>query len=152
MSNVEKRYLKVAKLKLWAHQKSAIREILEYLDSDSKQAYLVKMPTGTGKTGVFSALMRLAKDDMNYLVISPSTAIKEQVLREVENDFWTKIKYDKDDLSSYEIRELLPKNSEETLSDIKGKKFILVTTIQALQMIYSVSTYKKRFRRALSSV
>ncbi|MGV3466549.1 MAG: DEAD/DEAH box helicase, partial [Heyndrickxia sp.] len=62
-------------------------------------------------------------------------ALNQQIIREVSNDFWTKIGYDKFDLKQKQVVNLLPSNAAEVLNQVKGKSFILVSTIQSLQNI-----------------
>jgi superfamily II DNA/RNA helicase len=93
------------------------------------------MPTGTGKTGVFSTLSRIAFPDFNFLIITPSTALKFQILKEVQEKFWIKIAKPIIELPEQVIVALLPKDAVEVLKKIKDKKSVIVTTIQALQYI-----------------
>lgn len=127
--------LKISALNIWNHQKDALRDIVLYLNSSDEKAFLVKMPTGTGKTGVFACLMRIAIPEANYLVITPSTALNQQIIREIDNDFWGKVGVDKTNLKPKEIVNLLPSNAASVLKQVEAKSFILVTTIQALQSI-----------------
>ena len=80
MSKSKKRILDVNLLNIWEHQKDAIREIVGYIEEYSNNAFLVKMPTGTGKTGVFATLSRVAHPELNYIIITPSTALKFQIV------------------------------------------------------------------------
>lgn len=135
MSKKENRILAVNQLNLWDHQKDALKDITDYIDSFDGKSFLVKMPTGTGKTGVFSVLSRIAFPDFNFLIITPSTALKFQILKEVQEKFWIKIAKPTSELPEQVIVPLLPKDAVEVLKKIKDKKSIIVTTIQALQYI-----------------
>lgn len=57
----------ISSLNIWDHQRDAVIEISNYIKSKSNKSYLVKMPTGTGKTGVFASLTRVAHPRLNYL-------------------------------------------------------------------------------------
>lgn len=127
--------VEISTLPIWAHQKDALREILLYFNRYDGKAYLVKMPTGTGKTGVFACLSRIAFSKENFLIVTPSTALNHQIIREIQNDFWEKIKYDQGKLNGKQIVNLLPSNVGKVLHQIADKSFILVTTIQSLQAI-----------------
>lgn len=137
--------LQVNSLQLWAHQKDAIRDISYYLENYNQKSFLVKMPTGTGKTGVFACLCRIAYPDLNYIIITPSTALKFQIETEVIKDFWTKIGKPLETLPDQEITTLLPTDVEAIVEKIRGKQFILVTTIQALQAIAANDKYKAAY-------
>lgn len=134
--SLEKKLLPVMALNLWNHQKDAVTEIAGYLQKPTpKEAFLVKMPTGTGKTGVFAALSRIAYPEINYIIIVPSTALKLQILDELSQRFWEKIGYAIERLPEQYIGELMPSGIDTVLPLIKASPFILVTTIQALQML-----------------
>ncbi|MCX3263708.1 DEAD/DEAH box helicase [Pedobacter agri] len=135
MQDKEGRILAVNQLKLWDHQKDALKDIIDYINAFDIKSFLVKMPTGTGKTGVFSALSRVAYPDLNFLIITPSTALKFQILKEVQEKFWNKIAKPISELPDQVVEPLLPKDAVEVISKIEGKKSIIVTTIQALQYI-----------------
>lgn len=135
MSKKETRILAVNQLNLWDHQKDALKDIIDYIDVFDGRSFLVKMPTGTGKTGVFSALSRIAFPDLNFLIITPSTALKFQILKEVQENFWIKIAKPINELPEQVIVPLLPKDTTEVLKKIKDKKSVIVITIQALQYI-----------------
>ncbi|WP_099369675.1 DEAD/DEAH box helicase [Sphingobacterium sp. 1.A.5] len=127
-------------LNIWDHQKDAITNISEYLKSKSEKSYLVKMPTGTGKTGVFATLTRIVYPKKNYIIVTPSTSLRDQIIAELKDRFWNKIGYDLTKLQNQIIEDLLPSTFVDTYEKIKNDKFIIVTTIQALQ---SISTNKK---------
>lgn len=122
-------------LNIWDHQKEAINSISEYLNSKSEKSYLVKMPTGTGKTGVFATLTRIVYPKQNYIIVTPSTALRDQIIEELKERFWSKISYDSTKLQKQIIIDLLPSTFVDTYEKIKKNKFIIVTTIQALQSI-----------------
>lgn len=135
MMKKENRILAVNQLNLWNHQKDALKDITDYIDAFDGKSFLVKMPTGTGKTGVFSALSRVAFPDLNFLIITPSTALKFQILKEIQEKFWIKIAKPINELPEQVIEPLLPKDVKEVLKKIEDQKSIIVTTIQALQYI-----------------
>lgn len=135
MLKKEHRILAVNQLNLWNHQKDALKDIIDYIDAFDNKSFLVKMPTGTGKTGVFSTLSRIAFPDLNFLIITPSAALKFQILKEIQEKFWIKIGKPIDELQEQVILPLLPKDATEVLEKIDAKKSIVVTTIQALQYI-----------------
>ena len=133
-------------LNIWDHQKDALNQINEYIKGYTDKSFLVKMPTGTGKTGVFASLTRIANPDINYIIITPSTALKFQIIDEVRSEFWRKIGYDTTTLKEQFIDSLIPSNFIETKKKIDGGKFILVTTIQALQTISANRLIEKEYK------
>ncbi len=146
MQKSENRLFKVNELELWAHQKDAIRDISSYLENYNQKSFLVKMPTGTGKTGVFACLSRVAYPDLNYIIITPSTALKFQIETELKIDFWKKINKPVESLPKQEITTLLPTDVEDIVEEIRGKQFIIVTTIQALQAIAVNEKYESQYK------
>ena len=140
------RQKEVNTLKIWDHQKDAIKEILEYIIKFKDKSFLVKMPTGTGKTGVFSTLTRIAIPEINYIIVTPSTALKFQIIEELETKFWEKIGYDKSKLKDQYIGSLMPSSFKDVDIEVAGKNFIIVTTIQALQAIASDISCDKEYK------
>jgi superfamily II DNA or RNA helicase len=125
----------ISTLNIWDHQREAVTKISEYIKTYKDKSYLVKMPTGTGKTGVFATLTRIAHPDKNYIIVTPSTSLKFQIIEELKDRFWVKIGHDVTSLKDQKIESLLPSDFLKIYNDIKNSKFIVVTTIQALQSI-----------------
>lgn len=143
MSNLQQSILNINALNIWDHQKDAIKDILEYIESFNNTSFLIKMPTGTGKTGVFACLSRIGNPSLNYIIITPSTALKFQIIEELKTGFWKKIKKNIDELPDQFIESLLPSDVSEIIPKLNGENYILVTTIQALQAIASDTKYSK---------
>lgn len=127
----------VNNLQLWNHQKEAIKKILDYVNSRSTKAFMVKMPTGTGKTGIFSVLSRITLKDLNFLIVTPSTALKFQIINELRSKFWKKINIDSQKLLDKKINPILPNTAITQMETFKKNKFIGVTTIQTLQTLFA---------------
>jgi len=136
----------VYSLNIWDHQKDAVIQIVKYINNYNNKSFLVKMPTGTGKTGVFATLTRIAMPNNNYIIISPSTALKFQIIDELKTNFWSKIGYDELKLEDQYIGSLLPSKFKEIDNEIIGKNFIIVTTIQALQSIATDISCEREFQ------
>ncbi|MBK8403466.1 MAG: DEAD/DEAH box helicase family protein [Saprospiraceae bacterium] len=141
-----KRQKEVNTLKIWDHQKDALNQIFEYIGKYKDKSFLVKMPTGTGKTGVFATLTRIAIPENNYIIVTPSTALKYQIIEELKTKFWGKISYDESKLEDQYIGSLMPSQFKEIDKEIAGKNFIIVTTIQALQAIASDISCEKEYQ------
>ncbi|MDS1138765.1 DEAD/DEAH box helicase [Nitratireductor indicus] len=128
-----------AELKLWDHQIAAVRAVEKYFHTGSDRACLVHMPTGTGKTGVMAVLAtrRAASDPV--LVVCPSAALVEQLIKELNADFWDRIgavaEWRPD-----EVLQVLPSSVSDLvdkLEGVGGRRVIVVSTIQAMQQIHS---------------
>lgn len=147
-----KRRKEVNTLKIWDHQKDALNQILVYIDQYTDKSFLVKMPTGTGKTGVFASLTRIGIPEYNYIIVTPSTALKFQIIDELKTKFWKKIGYDESKLQQQYIDSLVPSNFKSIEKNIGDKNFIIVTTIQALQAIASNDSFEKEYKNFQSKV
>lgn len=147
-----KRKKEVNALKIWDHQRDALYQISEYIDKYTDKSFLVKMPTGTGKTGVFATLTRIALPELNYIIVTPSTALKFQIVDELRTKFWNKIGYDKSKLEDQFIDSLIPSNFKSIKKQVDGKGFIVVTTIQALQAVAANETLEKEYTDFQSKV
>jgi superfamily II DNA or RNA helicase len=141
-----KRKKEVNTLKIWDHQKEALYQISDYINKYIDKSFLVKMPTGTGKTGVFATLTRIAIPEYNYIIVTPSTALKFQIIDELKTKFWNKIGYDELKLEDQFIDSLIPSNFKSIRKQVDAKKFIIVTTIQALQAIASDESVEKDYK------
>lgn len=81
---------------LWEHQQAAIATVVAYLSGDQailerpeqKEAALLKLPTGTGKSGIVAVLSRCLPDVRRVLVITPRTALTEQLMADIRYRFW----------------------------------------------------------------
>jgi superfamily II DNA or RNA helicase len=75
--------------KLWPHQVDAINFAIDHLNKFSS-ACLIRMPTGTGKTGVIACLTKLSNAESS-LILTPWAHLRKQMLADLESDFWTKV-------------------------------------------------------------
>lgn len=139
-------------LNIWDHQKDALNQISDYINKYTDKSFLVKMPTGTGKTGVFASLTRIAIPEYNYIIVTPSTALKFQIIDELKTKFWNKIGYDESQLEQQFIDSLVPSNFKSVRKQINDQKFILVTTIQALQAIATDESLDEDYKDFQSKV
>jgi superfamily II DNA or RNA helicase len=143
----QKRQKEINTLNIWDHQKDAVNHIADYIGKYKDKSLLVKMPTGTGKTGVFATLTRVLIPDKNYIIVTPGSALKFQIIDELKEQFWKKIRYDESKLVDQYIGSLMPSNFKDIDRDVAGKCFIIVTTIQALQSIASDISYEKQYKK-----
>ncbi|WP_395546898.1 MULTISPECIES: DEAD/DEAH box helicase [unclassified Lacrimispora] len=73
------------------YQKQALDVIKNYMENDSEGKCLIKLPTGTGKTGVMAIASNLKPN--NILVIVPNATLPVQTAYEIEENFWENIGY-----------------------------------------------------------
>lgn len=128
------------KRKIKPHQLKAIEVIEEYLASDDiKYQALVKMPTGTGKTGIIGIISNFYNEYKNVLIVVPNNILPSQIEEEIWSKFWDNIRIDKRKLkikfpSACKVKNFqIPKKNDGT---------IIITTIQSLVSIYQNETEK----------
>ncbi len=84
---------------LWAHQRTAIAFAAAYvssektLDEGGTEAALIKMPTGTGKSGVVACISRCFPTVKRILVLTPRTALADQLKSDIAVRFWGNMGY-----------------------------------------------------------
>jgi hypothetical protein len=143
---------------LWGHQRAAIGTILAYLNADRKiperpeqtEAALLKLPTGTGKSGIIAIVARCLPKIRRVLVLTPRQALTRQLLADIRYRFWQHIGYETKegqlftaaaadigaDLEALYSETLLPSTVVGVHTDLAtADRAILVGTHQALDMI-----------------
>jgi superfamily II DNA or RNA helicase len=110
-----------AQRKLWPHQVAALKFAIEHLNS-LESPFLIRMPTGTGKTGVIACLTRLSNSGSS-LVLTPWAHLRDQMIDDVQGDFWKKV-----DLApeTAKVVPMLPSSAEEVL-EASGRRVIVAT-------------------------
>lgn len=87
---------------LWEHQKAAIGTVVAYLNAnraiperpEHQEAALLKLPTGTGKSGIIAVLARCLPTVRKVLVLTPREALTKQLLNDIRYRFWGHIGYE----------------------------------------------------------
>lgn len=143
---------------LWDHQKAAIGTVVAYLNSDRamperpghQEAALLKLPTGTGKSGVVAVVARCLPTVRKVLVLTPREALTKQLLKDIRHRFWGHIGYQVtagqlftatadtfgEDLESVYTETLLPSRCAAIMAHIEAAdRTVLVGTHQALDAI-----------------
>jgi superfamily II DNA or RNA helicase len=119
---------------LWEHQREAIQFAFERMHgSTPRKAALVRMPTGTGKTGVIAVLSVVDPPPGWSLVLSPWKNLCEQMIDDLETRFWASRKWVPP--RKPRVERLFP----TTLSDVLQKtdeNRILVATFATLVTIF----------------
>jgi superfamily II DNA or RNA helicase len=80
---------KEVRKRLWPHQDQAIAFAVRHLN-ENQSTCLIRMPTGTGKTGVIACLTRLAHE-RSSLVLTPWANLRTQMIRALESGFWSEV-------------------------------------------------------------
>lgn len=132
---------------LWTHQRSAIALTAAYLSSEKAlpsgglEAALIKMPTGTGKSGVVAVIARCLPDVRRALVLTPRTALAEQLKDDIAFRFWRNVGYSATGATYSDVRipeakvELLlpnPGRLRSLMALPDGDRAVVVGTMQAL--------------------
>lgn len=114
-------------LKLWSHQRDAVKFAVDKLNEGSTPC-LIRMPTGTGKTGVIAVLAAHANPGRT-LILTPWVHLRAQIIQELKSRFWERIKAP---IPTVAISELLPNNINDALadSDILVASFASLTDIR----------------------
>ncbi len=140
---------------LWAPQRRAIGLSLAHVaarrtTAASFGAALVKMPTGTGKTGVIATLACAVPTIRRVLVITPRRSLVDQMLRDLHTRLWSRFGaiYDGTEVRARRagdpevgfaspagpIRRLLPSAAEQ-ISRVTEERILLVGTFAALEQV-----------------
>lgn len=119
------------KNKIMSHQKKALDLIEEYLYSNEFEKHaLVKMPTGTGKTGVIAIASNFYPNYKNTLIVVPNAILPEQTQNEIETEFWLKIGVDIEKNMFKTVYQYNRINDFYSINDPSGA--IVIMTIQRL--------------------
>lgn len=126
-------------LDLWPHQIAAIRRALRYLRErrtgrKKSGSALIRMPTGSGKTGVIAVVARLAYASETCLVVATSTALRDQLEREIGSAFWKKLGTDVDDTVK-PVVSFTPSTVDEALERVTAQRCVLICTVQTLNAL-----------------
>ncbi|MGG6898020.1 DEAD/DEAH box helicase [Rhizobium sp. BR 315] len=143
--------------RLWEHQQAAIATVVAYLNGDKtiperpeqKEAALLKLPTGTGKSGIIAVLARCLPNVRRVLVLTPRTALTEQLIADIRYRFWKHMGFEHEGTALFTaaaqefgnalecvyVEQFLPKNVHmiaQHLTEPDCDRAILVGTHQAL--------------------
>jgi superfamily II DNA or RNA helicase len=118
-------------LPLWEHQRRAVQTISDYIEAESDGSASIRMPTGTGKTGVIATVARCLPNIQNVLILTPWAALRKQLKRDLNDRFWSRIGVDPD-LWPADFQLAFPSTVGKSVDESKGKT-IFIGTITALQ-------------------
>lgn len=132
-------------LKLWKHQADAVETCLSYLENHPDEVSgLVNHPTGSGKTGIMAVLSALQAVSGPVLIVCPSSALVDQLIRELSSRFWQTIGAP-DSWHPGRTERLYPSNLGAVLKLLnRGSQTptVIVATVQALQQIHKDPSYR----------
>ena len=103
---------------LWAPQRRAVGTAVAYLGAvegtTPTESALIKMPTGTGKSGVIATLACALPKVRRTLIITPRRALVDQMLKDVHWRFWKHfgLMYRKSGLSKINPGDAEPKDTQ----------------------------------------
>ncbi|WP_255484694.1 DEAD/DEAH box helicase [Duganella sp. 1224] len=141
---------------LWAPQRRAVGTAVAYLGAVGRgsisESALIKMPTGTGKSGVIATLACALPEVSRTLIITPRRSLVDQMLNDVHWRFWKhfNLEYGKTGLRASQrsgaaptdtqmatdgVMRLLPSTSTALSSYPKGERLVVVGTFNALAQI-----------------
>lgn len=129
---------------LWKPQREALEHCSNYLDKESPQkGFLVRMPTGTGKSGVIGILSHCYPKYKNVLILSPWTHLRDQIENDIlqtKNNLKPKFWYSA--LNAIPLKwksnfVLLPSKKEEFKLISRDRGTIITSTFKSLQDIWA---------------
>lgn len=128
--------------KLWPHQARALKFAISHLKK-RKTPCLIRMPTGTGKTGVIGCLTRVSNAGTS-LVLTPWANLREQMAQHLSNDGFFRERGIKPNTAI--VEELLPSIAHRVLADSRPK--VVCSTFTTLNEIRrgDEATYRKLAR------
>lgn len=125
----------------WTHQADAVGFVLHYLANalrQSRNAAIVRMPTGTGKTGIMAIVANYAPKVTGVLIVAPSEFLTGQIQRKLADEFWQVAKM-KPPGNPKPVFKFVPTNLSKCLSDASGASAVYVCTQQTLSQLYADS-------------
>lgn len=123
--------------RLWPHQTQAIRFAIHQINSGGG-ACLIRMPTGTGKTGVIACLTMIANRTTS-LVLTPWANLRVQMIDKLTHGFWEERRIKPNELA---VVEMLPTSAKRVLESSKPQVIVATfATLNALRRDHR-STYE----------
>jgi superfamily II DNA or RNA helicase len=125
----------IADIPLWDHQRQAVTAARNYYRDRLLKAALIRMPTGTGKSGVIAVLARCFKDTPTVLVLTPWIHLRKQLASDIDHRFWNRVGVDP---SSWPkpVYQFTPATAKEKIDASKEGPSVFVCNIQTLQTLY----------------
>lgn len=122
--------------KFWPCQRRAIAFALKYLRKPLKsEVALVRMPTGTGKTGIVAALTVALPPTQWSLVLTPWKNLCGQMILDLESKFWRSTGWSPPVVPK--VLQLYPSTVQDILQ-VQDTNIILVATFATLVTIFKL--------------
>jgi superfamily II DNA or RNA helicase len=118
---------------LWQHQREAIDFALERLRKVNPGTVLVRMPTGTGKTGVIAVVSLSTPQSGWSLVLTPWKNLCNQMVQDLGGRFWESRGLTPP--AKPRVDRLYPKSLAQILKKVEND-WILVSTFATLVAIF----------------
>ena len=119
---------------LWKHQKEAIAFAWKYLREPAKShTGLIRMPTGTGKTGIIAVLSVAAPPPAWTLVLTPWKNLCTQMVLDLKQRFWKKARWTP--TTTPDIERLYPSTLDRIIAK-DNSQLVLVATFATLVSIF----------------
>jgi len=119
--------------KLWKHQRNALDFAVDHLNRTDSPC-LIRMPTGTGKTGIIACLTMLSNRNSS-LVLTPWAHLRNQMVSDLKKGFWDTIGTTP---SKHEIVSIFPSNAETEVKSSEAQVIVATfTTLNDLRLNYS---------------
>lgn len=122
----------------WRHQLDAVTFVLNYLNSvpeSEKHAAIVRMPTGSGKTGVMAVVANYSAKISSALILTPAEFLREQITAALKEDFWRAVKA-KPPSGPKPVFPFVPTSLKDKLEEASGNPAIYVCTQQTLAQLF----------------
>lgn len=122
---------------LWKHQEDAINSVIRHFNeskNNEKKSFLIRMPTGTGKTGVIATLS-LYIIPGSVLIITPWRKLRTQMKNDIKTKFWEKINHQ---LPKENIVEFVPSKISKYLCSNNSVQIpkVFICTFSTLVILY----------------
>lgn len=125
---------------LWQHQIGAVEMVERFLNerkSAKGPSALVRMPTGTGKSGVIAVAAQELVSAEDVLLLTPWDALVKQLADDVASRFWARI--GAPEPSGKELVRIYPSTAETELLR-HGAGTIWMATIATLQRLHATGS------------
>ena len=125
----------------WQHQKDAVEFVFRYLakaPNNTQKAAIVRMPTGTGKTGIMGIVANYDPLITSVLIVAPSEALTGQIQAKLSEGFWKVVKM-KPPGNPKPVFTFVPTDLSKALTIAGSANAIFVCTQQTLSQLYSDS-------------
>jgi superfamily II DNA or RNA helicase len=136
--------------RLWPHQTEALELVEAFIDARGRQpgkSALIRMPTGTGKSGVIAVAAHRLVETGDVLVLTPWDALVKQLTRDIRDRFWKRI--GSEPPTDKQVQRIYPSTAERLLGATR-EPAIYTATIAALQQMYKegAPSYAELAKRA----